>query len=110
VLLHHGKNEVGSYLAENIAFPLRTMAFDADLGRNCYFDNHTKCCVSRILSCLMLVLQRVVSYVLNRLSNGKLCLWFVAEERISVKVLITEPGNGCRETTEYNCQIIFCYC
>ena len=92
------------YLAENIAFPLRTLSIDADLGRNYYFDNHTKCSVSRILSCLMLILQRMVRYVLNCLSHGKLCLWFVAEERISVKILITEPVNGCLETPGYKCQ------
>jgi hypothetical protein len=57
----------------------------------------------------MLVLQRVVNLVLNCLSHGKLCLWFVVEERISVKILITEPVNECRETTGYNCHIILCY-
>jgi hypothetical protein len=31
--LHHGKNEVGSYLAENIASPLRILAVDADLEK-----------------------------------------------------------------------------
>ena len=76
----------------------------------CYFEDHTKCCVSKILSCLMLVLQKVVRFVLNCLSHGKLCLLFVAEERISVKTLVTEPVNGCCETPGYNCHIILFYC
>ena len=66
--------------------------------------------VNKILSCLMLVLQRMVRFVLNCLSYDKLCLWFVVEERVSVKIFITEPVNGCREAPGYNCHIIFCYC
>jgi len=35
--------------------------------------------------------------------HDKLCICFVVEKHISIKILNTEPVNGCRDTPGYNC-------